>query len=135
MLNLISNVMKSTKVKALTSAVVMGTTMFLIQTHAFADKADDALKAAGIESKSIDGSGKDSFFGSVTNLIFIVMGIGGLWSILFIVIGAMTLSGSNGNPQKRAIGIGSLFTAAIGLFIIYKAWDIGGWAISLGKGQ
>lgn len=133
MLKLISNVMKSKKVKALTSAVVMGTTMCLIQTHAFADKADDALKAAGIEAKSINGSGKDSFFGSFTTLINLAMGFGALWSILFVVIGAMTLSSSNGNPQKRAMGIASLFTAAIGLFIIYKAWDIGGWAISLGK--
>lgn len=127
--------MKSTKVKALTSTLLVGSTMFLIQAQAFADKADDALKAAGIESKSINGEGKDSFFGSFTSLIYIAMGFGALWSILFIVIGAMQLSGSNGNPQKRALGIGSLFTATIGLFIIYKAWDIGGWAVSLGQGK
>jgi len=61
------------------------------------------------------------------------MGLGGLWSVFWIIVGAMTLSGSNGNPQKRALGIGALVTAAGGLFVIYKAWDIAGWAVSLGS--
>jgi hypothetical protein len=132
-LKLISNAMKSTKVKALTSAVVMGASLFLMQTHAFAESADSALKKAGIESKSIDGSGSDSLFGSFQSLIYIAMGVGGLWSVFWIVIGAMTLSGSNGNPQKRSLGIAALVTASLGLFVIYKAWDIAGWAVSLGQ--
>lgn len=131
-LKLISNAMKSTKVKALTSTVVMGASLFLMQTHAFAETADGALKKAGIESKSIDGS-EDSLFGSFQSLIYIAMGIGGLWSVFWIVIGAMTLSGSNGNPQKRGLGIAALVTASLGLFVIYKAWDIAGWAVSLGQ--
>ncbi len=129
---MLSNAMKSTKVKALTSTLVFGTTMLLFKTHALADSASDALSKAGITKQDITGEGSKSFFSSVKTLIGIVMGFGLLWAVLFLVIGAMTLSSSNGNPQKRAVGIGSLFTAAIGVFIIYKAWDIAGWAVSLG---
>lgn len=129
------NAMKSTKVKALTSALVFGSTLFLFKAKALADTADDALKNAGITKQSITGDGSESFFGSMKVVIGVVMGFGLLWAVLFLVIGAMTLSGSNGNPQKRAIGITSLFTAAIGAFIIYKAWDIAGWAVSLGGGS
>ena len=31
------------------------------------------------------------------------MGFGLLWAVLFLVIGAMTLSGSNGNPQNELL--------------------------------
>ncbi|MFJ8519424.1 hypothetical protein [Lysinibacillus xylanilyticus] len=131
-----SNAKKSSKLKAFTSAAVMGASVFLIQTHAFADdtkkKTDAALTNAGIDAKNIEGETGTTLFSSFKSLIYIAMGIGGLWSVLWIVIGAMTLSGSNGNPQKRGLGIAALCTAAIGLFVIYKAWDIAGWAISLG---
>jgi len=50
-----SNAMKSSKVKAFTSAAVMGASVFLIQAHAFAEDAKSALSKAGINSKSIDG--------------------------------------------------------------------------------
>ncbi|MDD1505066.1 hypothetical protein PVA17_20195 [Lysinibacillus sp. CNPSo 3705] len=128
-----SNAMKSSKVKAFTSAAVTGAFVFLIQAHAFAEDAKGALSKAGIDAKTIDGKGTDTLYGSLTKLIYIIMGLGGLWSVLWIIIGAMTLSGSNGNPQKRALGIGALVTAAGGLFVIYKAWDIAGWAVSLGS--
>ncbi|MFJ8519425.1 hypothetical protein [Lysinibacillus xylanilyticus] len=129
-----SNAKKSSKLKAFTSAAVMGASVFLIQAHAFAEenKATKALTDAGITGKTVEGTGDGTMFSSFQSLIYIAMGIGGLWSVLWIVIGAMTLSGSNGNPQKRGLGIAALCTAAIGLFVIYKAWDIAGWAISLG---
>ena len=130
-----SNAKKSSKLKAFTSTAVMGASVFLIQAHAFAEETKDAksaLSKAGITGKTVEGTEAGTMFSSFQSLIYIAMGIGGLWSVLWIVIGAMTLSGSNGNPQKRGLGIAALCTAAIGLFVIYKAWDIAGWAISLG---
>ncbi len=129
---MLSNLMKSTKVKVLTSTLVFGTTMMLFKAHALADSASEALSKAGITKTDITGEGSSTFFGSMKTLIGIIMGFGLMWSVLFLVFGAMQLASSNGNPQKRAVGIAALFSASIGIFIIYKAWNIAGWAVSLG---
>lgn len=87
-----------------------------------------ALRNAGIQNT---GS-TDGLFNDLQNIVYLIMGLGGLWGVAFIVIGAVLLSGSAGNPQKRAGGISALGFAIAGIFIIYKAYDIAGWATGIG---
>lgn len=123
------------KTKLATATTTVAATSCLVHTSAFAavDPASALQKGAGIKSVDIDGSGTDSLFDSLQQVVYLVMAVGGFWGILWIVIGGMMLAGSNSNPQKRSGGIAALCVAAIGLFVIYKSYDIAGWAVNLGN--
>lgn len=89
----------------------------------------DSLNKAGITNTG-DTSG---LFADLQNVVYLVMAVGGFWGVLWIIIGAMLLAGSGSNPQKRSGGIGALGVACVGLFVIYKAYDIAGWATGIGN--
>lgn len=95
-----------------------------------ADPVQDALKNAGVKSNTnIEQSG---LYDDFKTIITIVMTIGVLWVVLTIVIGAMLLSSSMGNPQRRTMGIISVLCSAGGAWIIYKAYDIASWVSGIG---
>ena len=94
-----------------------------------ADEAQ-ALKNAGIKSTDINAT-DNGFFSELTNLVYIVMGVGGLWTVTWLIIGGMLLGGSGSNPQKRNGGIAAIMTACLGIFVIYKAFTIAGWAANI----
>lgn len=102
--------------------------LFMATASSASASVTKALSDAGIKNT---GNTK-GLFADLQNVVYLVMGIGGIWGILWIVIGSMILTGSGGNPQKRNQGIGALFVACIGLFVIYKAYDIAGWATGIG---
>lgn len=99
----------------------------LMATSASAN-VQGALRNAGINNQ---GS-TDGLFEDLQNVVYLIMGLGGLWGVACIVVGAILLSGSAGNPQKRATGMGALGFAIAGIFVIYKAYDIAGWATGIG---
>ncbi|WP_260678693.1 hypothetical protein [Planococcus salinarum] len=88
----------------------------------------DALSNVGIK----DTGGTSGLFDDWQNVIYLVIGIGGFRGVLWLVIGAMLLTGSGGNPQKRGTGMAALFSAVVGLFVVYKAYDIASWATGVG---
>jgi len=102
--------------------------LFMATTSSASASVKNALSNAGIKNTG----NTTGLFSDLQNVVYLVMGIGGFWGVLWIVIGSMILSGSGGNPQKRGTGIGALFVACVGLFVIYKAYDIAGWATGIG---
>ena len=60
------------------------------------------------------------------------MALAGFWIVGMLVWGGMTLAGSGGNPQKRTEGFIKLSLTLVGAYIIFKAYDIAGWATGLG---
>lgn len=99
---------------------------------AYAD-SKDAKKAfqdgAGISSKT---DATADLKKDLNGVITFVLTIGGLWSIFWLIVGAMMLQGSAGNPQKRGQGIACLVCAAIGIFIMVKVYDVASWISNLG---
>ena len=90
--------------------------------------ATDAFKEVGVT-----GTGEiDGLYEDLKGVVNIVMTLGAFWSIAFLVVAGMTLSGSGGNPQKRNAGIVALGMVLLGIFVIYKAYDIAGWATGIG---
>ncbi|MBU7595920.1 hypothetical protein [Metabacillus halosaccharovorans] len=90
----------------------------------------DAWSKAGI---SPNGNIKNNgVFEDLNTLVWLVMAVGGFWVILWIVIGGMLLSGSNGNPQRRTAGLVSLACSAGGGWVIYKCYDIAGYIAGFG---
>ncbi|MGE6755915.1 MULTISPECIES: hypothetical protein [Rossellomorea] len=85
-------------------------------------------KGAGITGDA----GNADLTKDLKQIVYLVMGIAGLWSIFWLVVGAMILQASAGNPQKRGQGIACLVSTAIGVFVIVKAYDIVGWVSGLG---
>lgn len=94
------------------------------------DGLTEFKKSANITSKTETAS--TGIKGDLDQVIIILMTIGGVWSIFWLIIGAMMLQGSAGNPQKRGQGIACLVTALVGVFIIVKVYDIAGWVANLG---
>lgn len=104
----------------------LATTAFMA-TSASAN-VSKALNQAGIS----DTGSTDGLFDDLQKVVYLIMGLGGLWGVACIVVGAILLSGSAGNPQKRSAGMGALGFAIAGIFVIYKAYDIAGWATGIG---
>jgi len=93
-------------------------------------KVSDALKESGI-SNTGDMSG---IYTDLTGVVYFIMALGGFWIVGMLVWGGMTLAGSGGNPQKRTEGFIKLALVLVGAYIIFKAYDIAGWATGLGGG-
>ncbi len=88
----------------------------------------NALKESGITNTGkMDGVYKD-----LNGVVYFVMALGGFWIVGMLVWGGMTLAGSGGNPQKRTEGFIKLSLVLVGAYIIFKAYDIAGWATGLG---
>ncbi|MFP7442613.1 MULTISPECIES: hypothetical protein [Bacillus] len=92
--------------------------------------AKNALKEAGItQTGNIDGMYTD-----LNAVVYFIMALGGFWIVGMLVWGGMTLAGSGGNPQKRTEGFIKLSLVLVGAYVIFKAYDIAGWATGLGGG-
>ncbi|WP_232336893.1 pilin [Planococcus lenghuensis] len=114
------------KAKSTIAYSLAAVSMFAMASAASAN-VQDAMTNAGIT-----GTGQtDGLFEDLTNVVYLLMGVGGIWAVAFVVIGGMLLAGSSGNPQKRGQGIAALATASAGIFVIYKAYDIAGWATGI----
>lgn len=109
-------------------AAFIGASILTSRTAAAAVNVKDALSKAGIK-ESGDTSG---LFKDLNGIVYMVMALGGFWIIGCLVWGGMTLAGSGGNPTKRTEGFIKLSLVIIGAYIIFKAYDIAGWATGLG---
>ncbi|QNK89852.1 hypothetical protein H7992_09495 [Sporosarcina sp. resist] len=88
----------------------------------------DAMKQSGItKTGDMTGIHKD-----LTGVVYFIMVLGGFWIVGMLEWGGMTLAGSGGNPQKRTEGFIKLSLVLVGAFIIFKVYDIAGWATGLG---
>lgn len=88
----------------------------------------EALRKSGInQTGNIDGVYKD-----LNGIVFFIMALGGFWIVAMLVWGGMTLAASGGNPQKRTEGFLKLSLVIFGAWVIFKAYDIAGWATGLG---
>lgn len=104
---------------------------FLAATNPASADEKKALSNAGITATSLEG-GTGSFFNSLEKIVYLVMAVGGIWAVIWIIIGGMLLSGSGSNAQKRTAGMGAIMVAAVGVYVIYKAYTIAGWAVNIG---
>ena len=105
----------------------------LLMSATTAMRASANVKGS-MTNAGITGAGNTAgLFDDLKNIVYLIMGVGGIWCVAFLVIGGMLLGGSAGNPQKRGSGIAALGSACIGLFVIYKAYDIAGWATGIGS--
>ena len=111
-------------------ALLMFLTFMLVGTSVSAASVSDALSESGIsQTGNIDG-----VYSDLNGVVYFVMALGGFWIVGMLVWGGMTLAGSGGNPQKRTEGFIKLSLVLVGAYIIFKAYDIAGWATGLGGG-
>lgn len=115
------------------TAFMVGFLSFLIMTSknatVHAANVSNALQKSGIK-KTGDMSG---IYNDLNGIVFFIMALGGFWIIAMLVWGGMTLAASGGNPQKRTEGFIKLALVLVGAYIIFKAYDIAGWATGLGS--
>ncbi|EAR66142.1 hypothetical protein B14911_10422 [Bacillus sp. NRRL B-14911] len=122
--------MKKWMISMITSAAAL---LVLLHTNVsvFASaNVKNALREAGInQTGNIDGMYTD-----LNAVVYFIMALGGFWIVGMLVWGGMTLAGSGGNPQKRTEGFIKLSLVLVGAYVIFKAYDIAGWATGLGGG-
>jgi len=114
-----------------TIAAVIAVFAMNIKSAAANANVSNALRESGINNTG-DLSG---IYGDLNNVVYFVMALGGFWIVGMLVWGGMTLAGSGGNPQKRTEGFIKLSLVLVGAYIIFKAYDIAGWATGLGGGN
>jgi len=119
--------------KSLVGTIAAFIAVFAMNIKSAAANANvtNALKESGIKNTG-DLSG---IYGDLNNVVYFVMALGGFWIVGMLVWGGMTLAGSGGNPQKRTEGFIKLSLVLVGAYIIFKAYDIAGWATGLGGGN
>lgn len=82
--------------------------------------AGDQLKDV-IGQKQID---KAAIYGDIKQIIYFIYGVGGLVVLTSLIVASVLLSTSGTNPNKRAAGFGALGMAALGGYVLVKAFDI-----------
>jgi len=118
--------------KRMTGAIAAFMTFLFVLGQGAVEAANvkDALKESGIKNTGDMGG----IYGDLNGVVYFVMALGGFWIVGMLVWGGMTLAGSGGNPQKRTEGFIKLSLVLVGAYVIFKAYDIAGWATGLGGG-
>ncbi|MDA2139028.1 hypothetical protein PDR89_25710 [Bacillus cereus group sp. Bc002] len=96
----------------------------------------DFLLAKNSFSKSLQGhtSGADATTvqKSMNTLVTTLISFGGIWVAACVVFAAIKLSGAQGkNPENRTQAMIGLACAAIGGFVMIKAYDIASWVTKI----
>lgn len=97
-----------------------------------AQSASAHVKKAFTDAGIKDTGSIDGLYADLNSALGVVIMIGVIWCIFWLIVAALTLAGSNGNPQKRNVGISAIVFVIIGIFVLYKSYDIAGWATGLG---
>lgn len=107
------------------SAMFMGTLLFSrkVSATSIADALSKSSAATGDMTEA---------YANLTSIVYLIIAFGGFWIVGMLVWGAMTLAGSGGNPQKRTEGFIKISLTIVGAYIIYKSYDIAGYAMSFG---
>lgn len=95
-----------------------------------ADTVQDAINKAGLSSSAAE---EDGLLDEGKALIYTLMAFGGLVIVGCLIIAAVKFAGSSGNSQKRSEAIMWIVGCFIGVWIVYKAFDLAGWAVNIGS--
>lgn len=96
----------------------------------------DFLLAKGSFEKGLTGNTTDASAETVQNsmntLVKTLIGFGGIWVVACVVFASIKLSGAQGkNPENRTQAMIGLACAAVGGFIMIKAYDIASWVTQI----
>ncbi|MED1903663.1 hypothetical protein P4V05_26525 [Bacillus thuringiensis] len=96
----------------------------------------DFLLAKSSFTKGLGGSGSganaETVQKSMNTLVKTLIGFGGIWVAACVVFAAIKLSGAQGkNPENRTQAMIGLACAAIGGFVMIKAYDIAAWVTTI----
>ncbi|PEC86582.1 hypothetical protein COK00_22815 [Bacillus cereus] len=96
----------------------------------------DFLLAKSSFEKGLTGNTTDTSAETVQNsmntLVKTLIGFGGIWVVACVVFASIKLSGAQGkNPENRTQAMVGLACAAVGGFIMIKAYDIASWVTQI----
>ncbi|QWH53998.1 hypothetical protein [Bacillus mycoides] len=78
------------------------------------------------------GANAQTVQNSMNTLVKTLIGFGGIWVVACVVFASIKLSGAQGkNPENRTQAMLGLACAAIGGFIMIKAYDIASWVTTI----
>lgn len=82
--------------------------------------------------KNSSGSNAATVQDSMNTLVKALIGFGGIWVVACVVFASIKLSGAQGkNPENRTQAMIGLACAAIGGFVMIKAYDIASWVTTI----
>jgi len=115
---------------ALLFGIALVSFLFFYDTPEAAASVQDAINKAGLSSgaNQADGLLKEG-----KSLVYTIMAAGGLIIVGCLIIAAVKFAGSSGNSQKRSEAIMWIVGCFIGVYIVYKAFDLASWAINIGS--
>lgn len=82
--------------------------------------------------KNSSGSNAATVQDSMNTLVKTLIGFGGIWVVACVVFASIKLSGAQGkNSENRTQAMIGLACAAIGGFVMIKAYDIASWVTTI----
>ncbi|RKJ74890.1 hypothetical protein D7X33_18970 [Butyricicoccus sp. 1XD8-22] len=130
----VSNILKlknSFSVKAaLVFSIALISLFLFYDTPEASASVQDAITKAGLTT---GGGEEESLLGEGKALIYFLMAAGGLIIVGCLIVAAVKFAGSSGNSQKRSEAIMWIVGCFIGVWIVYKAFDLAGWAVNIGS--
>ena len=128
--------MKNLKIKILAVLVVclsliLPASLQTSQTHADSGVSCGSLPAEVQEASGCTGGNEDRVPGIVVAILYSVIGVAGVVSVVYIVVGGVKYIYSHGNAEMVQEGKRSILYASIGLVITSLAFAIASFSINL----
>ena len=111
------------------TVVLVGGMLFYGMPEASAS-VQDAINKAGLNNT---GGTEDGLLSEGKTLIYFMMAAGGLIIVGCLIMAAVKFAASSGNAQKRTDSIWWILGCFVGVWIVYKAFELAGWAINIGS--
>lgn len=112
-------------------AISMGFLFLATFPSLVAANAFDQVNIGG-DTVNMDSGSADGFFSQGNELLYVVLGLAGMWVVACIIFAGVKLSSAQSNPQGRTAGFIGLAMACLGGFVVYKCLEIAGWIGGLG---
>lgn len=125
------------KILIILSCIFVFTTLYSFSnsfenaTTVYAEKSEEVSKKKALDTTGFSEKLDTKFISKFKAINSMIITIGIILCVIFLVVGGITLAASNGNPQKRSIGITAIICACVGVYIVYKSRMIAGWVIAV----
>ncbi|WP_368502731.1 hypothetical protein AB3N04_01130 (plasmid) [Alkalihalophilus sp. As8PL] len=86
----------------------------------------------GGDKVKMDNGNASGFFSQGNDLLYVLLGLAGMWVVACVIFAGVKLSAAQSNPQNRTQGFIGLAMACLGGFVVYKCLEIVGWIGGLG---
>lgn len=109
--------------------MLLGTVVVAVQPEVVSAAPVDVLKQCNSQSEVCKGTGKNSLFTLVENIINLLLVIIGIISVIMIIVGGIRYTTSGGDAGQTKMAKDTILYAIIGLVVAIMSYSLVNWVI------